>query len=130
MDRSVRPLVLRMDPRSDAFDERILRVTERIRSVRVRTRTLSERIADLTRPFLEHDLVHQSGDQQGQRLAKRDRVEWLSTLAGLHRAYCSAGEEEAQLQALLRRIQDSAEGSSTRQGGVPPSGPVATQPPA
>ena len=130
MAARVRPLVLRMDPRSDGFDERTLRVSERIQSVRARTRVLSGRIADLTRLFLDDDLVTSSGPQQGQRLSRPGRIQWLSRLALLHRSYCAACDEEAQLQALLRRIEESGECPSKAPRGAAPCNPAATQAPA
>jgi hypothetical protein len=49
---------------------------------------------------------------------RQRRIQWLGRLAGLHRAYFSACEEEARLQALLRRLQDSKERPSTLEGHV------------
>ena len=86
------------------------RVIERIRDVRARTRALSNHIAELTRQFLDDELVEQSGPEKGRPLAREGRIAWLSRLAKLHRSYCTACEEEAHLQALLRRMEESVEG--------------------
>ena len=110
----VTSLVLRMDSFSPATTKRVERVIDRIESVRARTRLLSHDIAELTRQFLDDDLVEQSGPRAGQPLARSGRIAWLARLAKRHRSYCAACDEEIQLQALLRRMEESLEGSAHR----------------
>ena len=129
MTATVSSLVLRVDPRSAELDERSARVTERIRGVRARTRVLSGHIAELTRQFLDDDLVEQSGPDQGKPLGREGRIEWLVRLAQLHRSYCAASEEEAELQALRCRLDESVAGATPRQA-EPGTLPSATRPPA
>ena len=109
MTATVRSLVLRRDPCSAQPSERVERVSERIRSVRARTRVLSGRISELAGQFLDGELVEQAGPTRGQALAREGRIAWLAKLAKLHRSYCVACEEESQLQALLRRMEQSPE---------------------
>ena len=130
MAAKVSPLVLRSERSPDGVDARTIRVGKRIRVVRQRTRVLSERIAELTRQFLDDDFVYRSGAQQGQPLARQDRLTWLSRLAALHRSYCAACDEEVRLQALLRRIEGSLDGTSPKQSGSPCCDSASLQPPA
>ena len=120
MTATPRSLVLRMDEGPAQTRERIDRVRERILGVRARTRVLSDHIAELARQFLDDELIEpagsESGPERGQPMARQGRIEWLGRLAGLHRSYCSACDEELQLQALLRRLQDSAERRSAPEG--------------
>ena len=110
MAATAHSLLTQGDTRSAQASAQLDRVAGRIRDVRARTRALSNHIAELTRQFLDDALVEQSGPGKGRPLAREGRIEWLSRLAKLHRSYCTACDEEAHLQALLRRLEESVEG--------------------
>ena len=130
MAARARSLVLRMDPSLPETSERIDRVAKKIAGVRSRTRMLSGQIAVLARQFLDDEFLEESGPEQGQPLAREGRIEWLTRLAGLHRSYCAACEEELALQAWMRRMEDSVESLSNEKSHHPAvSGPSATHSP-
>jgi len=125
MTSAPRSLVFRMDESPAVTTQRVERVSQRILGVRARTKVLSEHIAELSRQFLDDEFTETSGPDQGQPLTREGRVAWLSRLAGLHRSYCSACDEEAQLQALLRRLEDSgAQRPAPGAESLPGAGPT------